>query len=822
MFRYFLIFLLIAAGSLFGQDFNWSAINSDNSELPNQTIKSISIDKYDGLWIGTYMGGIAHVNDGQWTIYNTSNSELPHNYVNTIAIDKNNVKWIGTDGGGLARFDGSTWEIFKTSNSGLPSNVVMNIYCDDDGSVWVGSYFGGLAHFDNGLWTIFNDENSPLLSNKVVCITKDNHNVLWVGTQGGGAASYDGKNWNVYTERNSKLTNDYIYSIAVDAENKKWIGTGGGGLAVFNDVFWIKYSTINSGLTDDNIRPIVIDAKNNKWIGTYIGGVNLFDGKDWLKYDFQNSTMPDDEVTCMTYFKNNIYIGTERSGIVQLSYLNPVEEIVTPPVVLPAVVAVEQKKEPEKPAEEIVVIDTVTKTETTIIPAAVVVSDPEPAISDEVIPEEKTEEILKDTELEIAADQTIPADSITTASEEPLIENKEMARVMPATLSFEPQNRFVLMMDAADLYFDQRRIKEVIRSYKYLLLNREQINANYDIKILLYSSNYDVSPKKIAFEQKDLESLHVKDVILMEGENTFTEAVKKAFKLIQNNYNKNGNNQVFAATYKFIRDDETATVVTKDNLDNHSIIFNLLAFNSESWKLEYKMRSIVPKDKGHYYSINKPGYKDNWSVTGMIGLSIFRGDIDVDRFIRFPGMYGFAAQKKVLSTGMVNGGVKAQLNFGQFKGEKNNENFQNKFYEASVNFHVIMNRWINRNFKFEKYRPYGFMGVGFISYRSILKDSEGMVVNGFGYDVTEGNKEMNGTNPSKTKRTTDFILPLGAGVNYKLNELWNIELEFASRFIFSDKLDAKIREKNDKYWFVTVGVTYKINSKDFLADILSK
>ncbi|MEZ5082452.1 MAG: two-component regulator propeller domain-containing protein [Bacteroidales bacterium] len=810
MFRYFLIFLLLSTGTLYSQEFNWSAINADNSELPNQTIKTISVDSEDGIWFGTYMGGVAYLKDGQWTIFNTSNSELPHNYVNTIAIDKNNVKWIGTDGGGLARFDGSTWEIYKTSNSGLPSNVVMSVFCDDDGSIWIGTYFGGLAHLDNGLWTIYSDENSPLLSNKVVCITKDQNNVIWVGTQGGGAASFDRKNWNVYTERNSKLTNDYIYSIAVDNENKKWIGTGGGGLAVFNDVFWIKYGTVNSGLTDDNIRPIIIDEKNNKWIGTYIGGINLFDGKIWAKYDFQNSAMPDDEITCMTYHKNNIYVGTERSGIIQLTDLNPVQTETTPAITTPLVVKTETKNKSEKKPENKTEIET--KIDTNITPVVVLVPDPD--IKQE---EENNDEI-------VAGDIVLSPDEIseTDIAEDTIAKEEIAKKAMPAMLSIEPQNRIVLMMDAADLYFDQRRINEVIRSYKFLLVNREHINSNYDVKILLYSSNYDVSPKKINFEDKDLQSLQVKDVILMEGENTFTEALKKAFNLIKNNYNENGNNQVFAASYKFIRDDETATVVTKNNLDNHAISFNLLAFNTESWKLEYKMRNIVPKDKGYYYSINKPGIKDNWSVTGMVGLSIFRGDIDVDKFVRFPGMYGFAAQKKLHSTGMLNGGVKGQLNFGQFKGEKNNENFKNSFFEASINLQVIMNRWINRNFKFEKYRPYAFAGVGLISYRSLLWDSEGKVVNGYGYDVTEGNTELNGTNPNKTKRTTEFIIPLGAGVNYKLNELWNIELEFASRFINSDKLDAKIRYKNDKYWFVTIGITYKINSKDFLADILSK
>ncbi|MCD4695620.1 MAG: hypothetical protein K8S16_05195, partial [Bacteroidales bacterium] len=774
MFKFNLIILLFVVGSLFGQDFNWSAINSDNSELPNQTIKTIAVDQEDVLWFGTYMGGIASLKNGQWTVYSTSNSGLPHNYVNSIAIDKNNIKWIGTDGGGLARFDGVNWDVFKTSNSGLPSNVVMNIYCDTDGSIWIGTYFGGLAHYDNGLWSIYNDENSPLLSNKVVCITKDQKGILWMGTQGGGVASFDGKNWNIYTERNSKLTNDYIYSIAIDNENKKWIGTGGGGLAVFNDVFWIKYSSANSNLTDDNIRPIVIDEKNNKWIGTYIGGINHFDGKEWTVYDFQNSTMPDDEITCMTYFKNNVYVGTERSGIIQVTDLNPIAPIVIP-------------------VEEAAVAVAVTE----IIPEPTPKPEPEP---------------IKETFKEpvIAADSSnIPAnDTIGVIAEETPIEVPVVTPVIPAVVSTEPQNHIVLILDAADVYFDQKRLIEVQRAYKYLLKNRVHTDASYDVKVLVYSSNYDVSPKKIKFDDKTLSALFAKDVVYMEGENTFTEGVKKAFNLIKNNYNQEGNNQVFAATYKFIRDDETATVVIKDNLDNHYIVFNLLAFNTATWKLENKMRKMVPKGSGHYYSINKPGIKDNWSVTGQVGMSVFRGDVDVNKAFVFPGVYGVAIQKKLLSTGFLNGGVKAQFNFGALKGEKTNYSFQNNFFEASLNFQAIMNKWFNRNFKFEKFRPYAFGGFGIINYRVLLKDSEGNVVNGYGYNVTEDNIEANGTNPEKNGRVTELIFPIGLGVNYKIDPVWNIEFEISSRYINSDKLDGKLRFKDDKYWFVTLGVTY--------------
>lgn len=766
MFKYALLILSFVSQFAIAQDYQWDIISSDNSDLPNQTVKSIAIDSTGAVWYATYMGGLAVVKDGQWTIYNTSNSDLPHNYVNSITVDKNNVKWIGTDGGGLARFDDETWEVYKTSTSGIPSNVVMTTYCDLDGSVWVGTYFGGLAHFNNGLWRIYNDENSNLLSNKVVVITKDNKDLLWIGTQGGGVSSFDGTNWNVYTEGNSKLTNDYIYSIAVDDENKKWIGTGGGGMVVFNDVYWVKHTTENSGLTDDNIRPISINSKGEKWIGTYIGGINTFNGTEWSTYDFQNSQMPDDEITCMTIHNNSVFVGTERSGIIKITDLQVAEPVITEKAVIPVVVA------------------------------PVIVEDQDTEIVvDEVIPVAVGVIVAKDTIPE-------PATATVTA--------------------LKPDNKIILVMDAADVFFDQKKLNLTLRSFKYLLKNRERIDNSYEVKMLIYSSNYDVSPRKIVLDEKQLASVHVKDVIYLEGESSFTEGIKKAFNLIKLDYKQTGNNQVLAATHKFIRDDETAMVVVKDNLDNNYILFSLLAFKTTSWKLESKMRNIVPKGNGHYYSITKPGIKDNWSITAQFGASIFKGDIDVNDNVAFPGVIGFAINKQVLSTGILNGGVKAQFNFGRLKGEKSGNYFTNKYVEGCLNFQAIMNKWINSNFRFEKFRPYAFAGIGFINYRTQLKNANGDVINAFGYDVVENNTELNGSDPAKTSSVTDLMFPVGLGVNYKLNDDFNIELEASSRFISSDRLDAKINGKDDKYWFISLGITYKLFTKPFLSDILSK
>jgi|GEM_PF-1277791 hypothetical protein len=829
MYRYLLVIFTVITHFCVGQDGPWKKIGMSNSGLPNESVKCIEFDKDGAMWVGTYMGGLAVLKDDKWTIYNTSNSELPHNYINAITIDANNVKWIGTDGGGLTKFDGTTWTTYKTSNSPLPSNVVMSVYAENNGLIWIGTYFGGLARFNGVNWTVYKEDNSPLLSNKVVVIKKDAKNLLWIGTQGGGAASFDGQNWNIYTERNSKLASDYIYSIAIDNQNNKWFGTGGGGIAVFNGQSWINFNSKNSKLTDDNVRPIYIGDQGLKWIGTYIGGLNLFDGEKWKVYDYQNSSVPDDEITCIAHDQFRLLIGTERTGIVTFqdtlkqSYTT-IGDAIAYQEINPVVFEKEAEPQPEK--------KTVTEPEKKAEPEHVKKQKPEPEKKAKSEPEPKVAPELVN---KVKQDpKPVPEKKLAAKSEDqkktepkPEVQKKETPKVKDTIsdqkqLVLKQKHKIVLVFDAADLNRENTRMNQYMRSFRILLHNRERINKWYDVSLMIYSGNSSISPKKVTISKSNMRSLRIGNIVYLDGETSYTEAMKKAFQTITKDYNKYGNNHVISATYKFIRDDETAKVVIKENVQLNNIGFSLLAFETRGWKMEYKMRDMVPKGKSRYYSITRASIKDNWSITGQFGVSLFKGDLDKAQVISFPGVFGFAVNKQVVSTGIFNGGIKGQFNFGSLNGKKNLYSFENRYKEGCLNFQVIFNNWINRNFRFERFRPYGFAGIGFINYRVLLRDNNGNVVNGFGYKVEEGDIEGNGQDPEKGPAATDIIFPVGIGVNYKLNDKFNLELELSSRFMNSDRIDGRCRFENDKYWFVSVGVTYLFSNKEFLADILNR
>ncbi len=263
------------------------------------------------------------------------------------------------------------------------------------------------------------------------------------------------------------------------------------------------------------------------------------------------------------------------------------------------------------------------------------------------------------------------------------------------------------------------------------------------------------------------------------------------------------------------------SVIEGEIQDHDDVALSLISLESEGWRETQQMRTLALKNQQRFYSVRRVRFIDNWSGTFHQGTSIFRGDMDVAKLAVFPGgVWGVALNKKVISSGLLNGGVKYQFNFGQLHGKKGDFSFENKYRESLINFQVILNTWFNRNFKFEKLRPYGFAGIGLISYRTILRGKDGEVVNAIGYNLKQDNE--NSVSLEKSAAQTELIFPIGMGVNYKLSDLFELETELSTRFINSDNLDAKIARKNDKYIFISLGVSYKINEREFLANILNK
>jgi len=370
-------------------------------------VLALAIDIKGNKWFGTTKG-LAKLDGKDWTVYNARNSELRDDYILSLNIDKHGNIWIGTLKGGLAKFDGDNWKVYKRWDFKLKDECITCIYFDVQGNKWIGTCKGGLAKFDGLNWTAYNVDNTAHLENvvkclvntKILCLASNSENNVWIGTSDSGLVKFNGVDCMVYNKHNSGLPRNYVWDIATDKEGNIWIACGNGGLARFDGENWSVYSTEqyrslysfdfgifqifgfdkkgwiwietdkglayllyphssffnfldtpkswlhmvgtidllgnlwigsihslwelntsknynkdNSGMPGGHVKALSVDSQNNLWIGTNNGLVK-FNGQKWNNYNSNNSGLPNNEINSIAIdAKDILWIGTERGGM---------------------------------------------------------------------------------------------------------------------------------------------------------------------------------------------------------------------------------------------------------------------------------------------------------------------------------------------------------------------------------------------------------------------------------------------------------------------------------------------------------------------------
>jgi ligand-binding sensor domain-containing protein len=324
--------LFILSINSFPQDIIWNNYTTQNSQLPNDFIRSILVDDNNIKWIGTG-NGLVKYNDEDWIVYDTSNSDLPSNLINCLSLDNYGKLWVGTPLG-LASFDGNNWETFTPDNSGIPAENVTSLKTDSSG-VWVGTMDhatyvnGGLGYYDGNTWTVYKKENSPLPDNRIMSLNISS-SVLWIGTINGLARLQNGY-WEVYQQDSIALNaNDDIAAISFDSTRNIWLACRAmpqilasvieGGLAKFDQSEWTIFTYHNTPLPQNanSINYIYVDRFNNIWsalwyqdeaiYSTWGIGLAKFDGtNEWQIYSNNYTTY----IYCITMDNSNhLWIGT--------------------------------------------------------------------------------------------------------------------------------------------------------------------------------------------------------------------------------------------------------------------------------------------------------------------------------------------------------------------------------------------------------------------------------------------------------------------------------------------------------------------------------
>ena len=274
---------------------NYMSSSASANKLYNDDITALELDEEsNNLWIGTRKGLTLFKLDTQvfTTFFSKKDdpSSLPEEEIRSVYVDKFKRVWVGTKTKGVYLFflKENRFEKIPIKNF----DYVKEIFEDKSGNIWIGSYEKGsvakITMDSKGAIVKINDytlsvPNSNEKNPYVNFIYQDAKSDIFVGTRQ-GLYKFDKKNnrfVNLYIE-NKEIRGSlgpYFLSVAQAPDGKYWVGTLG-GLLVCNQLEDIQkghykwyYSVLSeeTSIVDNLVSALYFDASGVLWIGTEDG-----------------------------------------------------------------------------------------------------------------------------------------------------------------------------------------------------------------------------------------------------------------------------------------------------------------------------------------------------------------------------------------------------------------------------------------------------------------------------------------------------------------------------------------------------------------------
>ena len=358
--------------------------------ISDNAIYSIYKDRDDGIWVGTYFGGVNYYANRYSSFdlfYPIANSNgMKGRRVREFCSAPKDKIWIGTEDGGLNLFDPETgiFELIPPPLKSLYTNV--HALLSDGDFLWIGSYSKGLVRYNTKTEDLItytqSDIPATISQNSPFALCKDKQGLLWIGTLAGldiydkskdqfrqieelkgssilsifedskgfiwvctfinGLFRFDpAKNdWKVFRYNASderSLPFNKVNSVFEDRQRRLWITSQGGGFCLFDreSETFTAFNSLN-GLSNDVVYQIVDDDDGNLWLSTNLGLVK-FDPKreTFKKYQVANGLKTNQFNYQSSYKTSNgdIYFGS-LDGFVRFNPANFKEPQLVSPILL--------------------------------------------------------------------------------------------------------------------------------------------------------------------------------------------------------------------------------------------------------------------------------------------------------------------------------------------------------------------------------------------------------------------------------------------------------------------------------------------------------
>ncbi len=199
-----------------------------SGSLSHNSVRCIFRDNQDGMWLGTFYGGVNYWhslrNHFGNIVRQQDGKSLSHNIISCIVEDGDKV-WIGTNGGGVNLYDrrNGSVRVVPTFIKGQDSfaNDIKAIYASSgDGYVYIGSHSGSLKRLKRSDFSVSRCDGAP---KDVYCLLPLSDGLL-LGCLG-GLYRYDFKSNSCAS---LELGFGRVWALASDATGRIWVSTDAG------------------------------------------------------------------------------------------------------------------------------------------------------------------------------------------------------------------------------------------------------------------------------------------------------------------------------------------------------------------------------------------------------------------------------------------------------------------------------------------------------------------------------------------------------------------------------------------------------------------
>ncbi len=315
---------------------------SDPYAISDNAAYCITIDKENGIWIGTYFGGVNYHQKqyDQFKKYFPRKSEnaIVGSAVREIHKDNAGNLWIGTEDAGVNKFNLQTKKFVNFQPDGTKSGLSFyNIHgvLPRGNKVWLGTFEHGLDVMDANSGKIikhYDHTTSSFKSDFIVSFYETPEKKLFVITSV-GIYLYDDKT-DSFTISTDFSESTHFTCMFKDKDGNFWAGSYRDGLFYYNPktkekaVYRHDFKDDKS-ISNDFITSIFQDKQNNLWIATE-NGLNLLDVK---KREFKKFTTKDGFSSNVIYSilqdeNGNLCITTSK-GLVKFNYKTKAVKIFT-------------------------------------------------------------------------------------------------------------------------------------------------------------------------------------------------------------------------------------------------------------------------------------------------------------------------------------------------------------------------------------------------------------------------------------------------------------------------------------------------------------